>query len=111
MPYETPTKPLEILLVEDSPIDLLMATDAFESAKLLHRRHVVKDGEQAQACLRHEGLYANAPRPALIRLDVNLPRKDRRAALMEIKADDRLKLIPVVVLTTSKAQVVTLPPE
>ena len=104
MPLETPHKPIEILLVEDSPSDVLMAKAALESAKLLFDLHVVEDGEQALAFLRHEGLYANAPRPALILLDLNLPRKDGREVLTEIKADDRLRRIPVVVLTTSKAE-------
>ena len=72
---------------------------------------MVEDGEQALAFLRYEGLCTNAPRPALMGLDLDLPRTDGRAALMEIKADDRLKLIPVVMLTTSKAEVVTLPAE
>jgi two-component system, chemotaxis family, response regulator Rcp1 len=103
MPLESPHKPIEILLVEDSPSDVLMAKAALESAKLLFDLHV-EDGEQALAFLRHEGLYANAPRPALILLDLNLPRKDGREVLTEIKADDRLRRIPVVVLTTSKAE-------
>jgi two-component system, chemotaxis family, response regulator Rcp1 len=104
MPLESPHKPIEILLVEDSPSDVLMAKAALESAKLLFDLHVVEDGEQALAFLRHEGLYANAPRPALILLDLNLPRKDGREVLTEFKADDRLRRIPVVVLTTSKAE-------
>src|SRR5262245_60003037 len=104
MPLETPHKPIEILMVEDSPTDVLMAKAALESAKLLLHLHVVEDGEQALAFRRHEGLYANVPRPALILLDLNLPRKDGREVLAEIKADDRLKLIPVVVLTASRAE-------
>ncbi len=104
MPLQTHHKPIEILLVEDSPTDVLMTKTAFESAKLIYHVEVVEDGEQALAFLRHEGLYANASRPALILLDLNLPRKDGWDVLMEIKADDRLKLIPVVVLTTSRAE-------
>ena len=104
MPLETPSKPIELLLVEDSPTDVLMAKAAFESAKLLHHLHVVEDGEQALAFLRHEGMYANSPRPDLILLDLNLPRKDGREVLAAVKADDQLKVIPVVVLTTSKAE-------
>src|SRR5215475_12370306 len=104
MPLDTPHKPIKILLVEDSPSDVLMAKAALEGAKLLFDLHVVKDGEQALVFLRHEGLYANAPRPALILLDLNLPSKDGREVLTEIKTDDRLKCIPVVVLTTSKAE-------
>ena len=103
MPLET-HKPIEILLVEDSPTDVLMTKAALESAKLLHRLHVVEDGEQALAFLRHEGMYANVPRPALILLDLNLPKKDGREVLAAVKADDQLKVIPVVVLTTSKAE-------
>jgi chemotaxis family two-component system response regulator Rcp1 len=104
MPLETPHKPIDILLVEDSPPDVFMAKAALESSKLPFDLHVVEDGAQARAFLRHEGLYANAPRPALILLDLNLPQKDGREVLTEIKADDRLKCIPVVVLTTSKAE-------
>jgi two-component system, chemotaxis family, response regulator Rcp1 len=104
MPLETPHKPIDILLVEDSPPDVCMAKAALESSKLPFDLHVVEDGKQALAFLRHEGLYANAPRPALILLDLNLPKKDGREVLTEIKADDRLKHIPVVVLTTSKAE-------
>jgi CheY-like chemotaxis protein len=104
MPLEPPYRPIEILLIEDSPSDVLMAKAALESAKLLFGLHVVEDGEQALAFLHHEGPYANAPRPALILLDLNLPRKDGREVLTEIKADDRLKRIPVVVLTTAKAE-------
>jgi two-component system, chemotaxis family, response regulator Rcp1 len=101
---ETPHKPIDILLVEDSPTDVLMAKVAFESAKLLHHLHVVENGEQALAFLRQEGIYTNAPRPAIILLDLNLPRKDGREVLAEVKVDDQLKVIPVVVLTTSKAE-------
>ena len=104
MSLEIPHKPIEILLVEDSPTDVLMTKAAFESAKLLHHLHVVEDGEKALAFLRREGMYANAPCPALILLDLNLPRKDGREVLAAVKADDRLKVIPVVVLTTSQAE-------
>jgi two-component system, chemotaxis family, response regulator Rcp1 len=104
MPLESPHRPIEILLVEDSPINGLMAKTAFKSEKLLYHVQVVEDREQALAFLRREGLYANAPRPALILLDLNLPRKEGWEVLTEIKADDRLKRIPVVALTTSKAE-------
>jgi two-component system, chemotaxis family, response regulator Rcp1 len=104
MPLGTPHKPIEILLVEDSPTNALRAKTAFGSAKLLYHVHVVQDGGQALACLRHEGVYAKVPRPALILLDLNLPGKDGWNVLTEIKTDDRLKLIPVVALTTSKAE-------
>jgi CheY-like chemotaxis protein len=104
MPQGTPDKAIEILLVEDSPSDVLMTKAALESAKLPHHLHVVEDGEQALAFLRQEGMYANAPRPAVILLDLNLPRKDGREVLAAFKADGLLKVIPVVVLTTSRAE-------
>ncbi len=96
-------KPIEILLVEDSPSDRLLATEALAQAKILNNIHAVEDGVAAMLFLRRQGKYASAPRPDLILLDLNLPRKDGRAVLAEIKADDSLKMIPVVVLTTSTA--------
>ncbi len=96
--------PIEILLVEDSPTDVLMAREALDHAKVLNHLQVVEDGVEAMALLRRQGKYADAPRPDLILLDLNLPRKDGREVLAEVKADDDLKLIPVVVLTTSKAE-------
>jgi two-component system, chemotaxis family, response regulator Rcp1 len=81
-----------------------MAKTAFKSAKLLYHVQVVEDSEQALAFLRREGLHANAPRPALILLDLNLPRDEGWEVLTELKADDRLKRIPVVALTTSKTE-------
>jgi chemotaxis family two-component system response regulator Rcp1 len=104
MPLESPQRPIDILLVEDSPINGLMAKTAFKSAKLLYHVQVVEDSEQALAFLRREGLHANAPRPALILLDLNLPRDEGWEVLTELKADDRLKRIPVVALTTSKTE-------
>ena len=97
-------KPIEILMIEDSPTDVLMAREALDHAKVLNRLHVVEDGVAAMAFLRQQGPYADAPRPGLILLDLNLPKKDGREVLAEIKADENLKLIPVVVLTTSKAE-------
>ena len=97
-------KPIEILLVEDSPTDVLMAEEALQFAKVLNNLNVVENGVDAMAFLRREGPYTNAPRPDLILLDLNLPRKDGREVLAEIKADPKLKIIPVVVLTTSKAE-------
>jgi chemotaxis family two-component system response regulator Rcp1 len=97
-------KPVEILLVEDSPTDVLLAREALEDSKLLNQLHVVSDGVQAMAFLRREEGYQGVPRPDLVLLDLNLPRKDGREVLAEMKADDRLKLIPVVVLTTSKSE-------
>ncbi len=94
-------RPIEILLVEDSPADVLITREAFEDAKLLNALHVVEDGVQALEFLRRQGSYADAPRPDLILLDLNLPRKNGREVLAEIKADPQLKSIPVVILTTS----------
>ena len=98
-------QPVEILLVEDSPTDVLLAKEALEFSKIVNNLHVVVDGVQAMAFLRREEKYKNAPRPGLILLDLNLPRKDGREVLEEIKNDDKLKRIPVVVLTTSKSEV------
>jgi chemotaxis family two-component system response regulator Rcp1 len=96
-------RPIHVLLVEDSPTDLLMTREALEHSKVLLTLHVVEDGVKSMEFLRRSGTYANSPRPDLILLDLNLPRKDGREVLAEIKADANLKLIPVVVLTTSKA--------
>jgi two-component system, chemotaxis family, response regulator Rcp1 len=104
MNQETSLRPIEILMVEDSPSDALISREALEYAKVLNRLHVVEDGVRAIAFLRREGAYAQAPRPDLILLDLNLPKKDGREVLAEVKADDRLKTIPVVVLTTSRAE-------
>jgi two-component system, chemotaxis family, response regulator Rcp1 len=97
-------KPIEILLVEDNPGDADLAREALDGSKFNNALHVVDDGEKAMAFLRREGPYADMPRPDLILLDLNLPRKDGREVLAEIKADDYLKRIPVVILTTSKAE-------
>ena len=95
---------IEILLVEDSSTDVLLAEEALEGANVRNNLSVVKDGVEAMAFLRKEGKYADAPRPDLILLDLNMPRKDGREVLAEVKSDDDLKIIPVVVLTTSKAE-------
>lgn len=92
---------VEILLVEDSPGDVRLTQEALKDSKLLNNLSVVRDGVEAMAFLRREGNYAEAVRPDLILLDLNLPRKDGREVLQEIKFDDDLKRIPVVVLTTS----------
>ena len=97
-------RPIEILLVEDSATDVMLAKEALEQAKMRNNLHVVKDGVEAMAFLRKEGSYVDMPRPDLILLDLNMPRKDGREVLAEVKADERLKRIPVVVLTTSKAE-------
>ena len=95
--------PIEVLLVEDDPGDVLMTQEAFEEHKLRNRLTVVSDGAEALAYLRREGRYADAVRPDLILLDLNLPRRDGREVLEEIKNDEELRRIPVVVLTTSQA--------
>ncbi|HEY9632718.1 MAG TPA: response regulator [Coleofasciculaceae cyanobacterium] len=92
---------LEILLVEDDAGDIDLTEEALEESKLQINLNVVRDGVEAIAYLRREGEYANAISPDLILLDLNLPRKDGREVLQEIKTDDNLKYIPVVVLTTS----------
>jgi two-component system response regulator len=92
-----------MLMVEDSPTDILLAQEALVQAKVLNTLHVVEDGIEAMAFLRNQGKYQNAPRPDLILLDLNLPRKSGREVLAEIKADPDLKIIPVVVLTTSSS--------
>jgi CheY-like chemotaxis protein len=97
-------KPIGILLVEDSETDVLMTREALDYSKVLNRLHVTEDGEQAMAFLRREGRDAGAPRPGLILLDLNLPKKSGAEALAEIKADEGLKTIPIVTLTTSKAE-------
>ncbi|WP_229075881.1 response regulator [Actinoplanes sp. DH11] len=95
--------PIEVLLVEDDPGDVLMTQEAFEEHKVRNRLTVVQDGSEALAYLRREGQYADAVRPDLILLDLNLPKRDGREVLEEIKKDDELGRIPVVVLTTSSA--------
>lgn len=97
-------KPIEILLVEDDAGDVRLTLEALKSAKVLNHLSVAEDGVKALAFLHRQGEYAQAPFPDLILLDLNLPRKDGRAVLTEIKADPDLKRIPVVVLTTSRAE-------
>ena len=96
-------RPIEILLVEDSPSDTDLTVEALKDFKVRNHVSVVEDGVQAMQFLRRQGPYAQAPRPDLIMLDLNLPRKDGREVLADIKGDDQLKTIPVVVLTTSRA--------
>ena len=95
---------IDILLVEDDPGDVLLIREAFEDNKVHNRLHVVPDGVEALTFLRQEGEHADAPRPDLVLLDLNLPRKDGREVLAEVKGDESLQHIPVVVLTTSKAE-------
>jgi CheY-like chemotaxis protein len=98
------SKSIDVLLVEDDPGDTLMIREAFEDNKVRNRLTCVTDGVQALELLRREGSHAGAPRPDLILLDLNLPRKDGREVLAEIKADEDLRTIPVVILTTSQAE-------
>lgn len=95
-------KPIDILLVEDNPGDVDLAREALERNKMCNELHVVGDGDQAMAFLRREGNYAEVPRPDLILLDLNLPKKDGREVFAEIKGDEDLKRIPVVILTLSR---------
>jgi len=95
---------IEVLLVEDDPGDVLMTREAFADYKLRNQLHVVDDGVQALEFLRQEGDFADAPRPDIVLLDLNLPRMDGREVLAAIKSDPELASIPVVVLTTSEAE-------
>jgi CheY-like chemotaxis protein len=97
----TDAKPMEVLLVEDSPGDVRLTREAFKDAKVLINLHVASDGTEAMAFLKRDGGHTNAPRPDLILLDLNLPKKDGREVLGEIKESPTLKSIPVVILTTS----------
>ena len=96
--------PLEVLLVEDSPGDVRLTREAFRDAKVHIKLHVASDGTKAMAFLNREGEHADAPRPDLILLDLNLPKKDGRQVLEEIKVSPTLKSIPVVILTTSSSE-------
>ena len=97
-------RPIEILLVEDNPGDVRLTIEGLNEGKVRNNLHVAKDGVEALNFLRREGQFTEAVRPDLILLDLNLPRKDGREVLSEIKADPELKTIPVVVLTTSRAE-------
>jgi chemotaxis family two-component system response regulator Rcp1 len=95
---------IQVLLVEDNPGDVRLTKEALKEGKLLNQLTVVGDGVEALSFLRKEGIYADAPQPELILLDLNLPKKDGREVLAEIKADPNLRRIPVVVLTTSSSE-------
>ncbi len=97
-----PGKAIDILLVEDNPGDVRLAREALKGSKIRNNLYVVDDGVKALEFLRRQGKYADARRPDLVILDLNLPRKSGREVLAEIKADDSLKRIPVVVLTVSR---------
>src|SRR5580693_7185229 len=96
--------PIEVLLVEDSPGDVRLTREAFKEAKVLINLNVAMDGMEAMAFLGREGKHADAPRPDLILLDLNLPKKDGREVLAELKESPALKSIPVVILTTSASE-------
>jgi len=98
---------LPILIAEDDEDDCLLAIEAFEESQLLNELYIVKDGEELLDFLNHRGIYQdpkNSPRPGLILLDLNMPKKDGREALKEIKSDSNLCSIPIIILTTSKAE-------
>jgi CheY-like chemotaxis protein len=99
----TRTAPVNVFLVEDNPADVEMTRLSLEETRVAHRLHVAYDGDQALDFLQRRGPYADAPRPDLTLLDLNLPRTDGRAVLAAIKNDESLKEIPVVVLTTSSS--------
>ena len=104
MTAELHAEPVQILLVEDSPGDVRLTQEILRDAKIANELHVVGDGEEAMAFLRREDGHAGVPRPDLILLDLNLPRKDGREVLEELKAEPDLHSIPVIVLTTSAAE-------
>lgn len=95
---------IEILLVEDSEPDILLTQEAFEDARVKNRLHVVRDGEEAMHFLRRDGHYETAPRPDVILLDINMPRKNGLEVLREVKGDPNLASIPILMLTTSQAE-------
>lgn len=97
-------KPIDILLVEDNPGDADLAKEALESSKVRNRLYTVDDGVKAMEFLRKEGVYEGVPKPDLILLDLNLPRMDGRQVLAEVKKDQALRMIPIVILTTSSAE-------
>ena len=104
MSVRTTSRPVEILLVEDNPGDVRLMVEALKEGKVLNHLSVAEDGTEALAFLRREGKYTDVAHPDLILLDLNLPKKDGREVLAEIKHDPSLKRIPVVILTTSKAE-------
>ena len=95
-------EPVEILLVEDNPVDVMLAKEAFDSGRVCNNLHVTEDGEEAMDFLYKRGKYSSVPSPEIILLDLNLPKKDGREVLTEIKKDPSLKHIPVIILTTSE---------
>ena len=104
MNFESVPEPIDILLVEDNEADVRLTQEVLTESKVRNNLIVANDGEEALACLRRQGKFKNSPRPGLILLDLNLPVKDGREVLAQIKEDPDLKSIPVVILTTSKAE-------
>ena len=104
MNASTSSEPIQILLVEDSPGDIRLTREVLRDAKIANELHIVGDGEEAMRFLRRQGAFDGVPRPDLILLDLNLPRKDGREVLAELKEDPDLHLIPVIVLSTSAAE-------
>jgi chemotaxis family two-component system response regulator Rcp1 len=104
MSYRLEGRPVRILLVEDNPADVRLTQEAMKEAKVRNELNVAQDGEEALAFLHKEGKHKDAKRPDVILLDLNLPRKSGLEVLKEIKGDDELKAIPVVVITSSKAE-------
>ena len=104
MNASTSSEPIQILLVEDSPGDVRLTREVLRDARIANELHIVGDGEEAMRFLRRQGAFDGVPRPDLILLDLNLPRKDGREVLAELKEDPDLHLIPVIVLTTSAAE-------
>jgi CheY-like chemotaxis protein len=101
---QQPGQPIEVLLVEDDPGDVLMTHEAFRDYKIANNLNVVTNGEDAISYLRRQGAFADAVTPDLVLLDLNLPRRDGREVLREVKGDEELRRIPIVVLTTSDAE-------
>lgn len=97
-------KPVEILLVEDNPADVRLTIEGLKQAKIANNLHTVSNGDAALSFLRKEGEFADSPRPDIVFLDLNMPGKDGREVLKEVKADEDLKVIPIVVLTSSEAE-------
>ena len=104
MSVESNVEPIEILMVEDGPGDVRLTREVFKECEVRNKVHVAEDGVEAMAFLRREGKYADAVRPDLILLDLNLPKKDGREVLKEIKSDEKLKSIPIIVLTVSTTE-------
>ena len=104
MPEQATSQPIEILLVEDDPGDVLMTQEAFSDYKIANRLTVVTNGEDAISYMRKQGRFADVTTPDLVLLDLNLPRRNGREVLLDIKSDPNLRRIPVVILTTSEAE-------